>query len=461
VFFEDFLSLRASRRAPDGAFSCSCGRRHRINARRVIVSRGALSSFAELVSDCFGSGCRVWVLSDRNTEEAAGRALKKNLGAFDVQDVVLPGRPKPQPTLENVLDLERRVRESGPDLLVAVGGGTISDMVKKISLDTGVVNWCVPTCPSVDAYTSGTAAIWERGYHTSVASRGSELILCDIGVLESAPRKLILSGLGDLLGKFLAHLDWHVSHMITGEPICEGLLNLSLESVKGVFDAGACLGKDGEGTAGTLIDALLTSGLVMQGVGSSRPAGSAEHTIAHFWEMAKIVHDETLDLHGVLAGLAGTIVSRAYGDFYRRLERVRLDVAARAKVFREEPGWERRLESAVLPYKFKMVEEMEGKGLLDRKTLEDRLSRLVSFKDTIVETARQRLEELERAVAALVGIGFPSSPSDAGIRPEDALLPFRYVRYLRNRYSSFDLMYECGLEQEVLEALERSVSAAM
>jgi glycerol-1-phosphate dehydrogenase [NAD(P)+] len=333
-------------------------------------------------------------------------------------------------------------------------------MVKKISLDTGIVNWCVPTCPSVDAYTSGTAAIWERGYHTSIPSRGSELILCDLPVLRTAPRELILSGLGDLLGKFLAHLDWHVSHVITGEPICEELLSLSLESVKRVFDPGVDLGKDPESGTGLLIDALLTSGLIMQCVGSSRPAGSAEHTIAHFWEMAKTVHDENLDLHGILAGLAGTIVARAYGDFYRRLEHGRLDIAARADIFEKEPRWERRLESAVLPYTFKMAEEMKGKGLLDRKTLEERLSRLESFKDSVVEAARQRLGELERAAATLAGMGFPPSPPDAGIRPEDALLPFRYVRYLRNRYSSFDLMYECGLEKGVLEALERSVSAA-
>jgi glycerol-1-phosphate dehydrogenase [NAD(P)+] len=195
----------------------------------------------------------------------------------------------------------------------------------------------------------------------------------------------------------------------------------------------------------------------MQSVGSSRPAGSAEHTIAHFWEMAKTVHDEKFDLHGILAGFASTLVMRAYRDFYRRLEKFSPDIPARADVLEKEPGWERSLGNAVLPYKFKMVEEMEGKGILDRKTLEERLGRFVDFKDTILDLALKRLEELERAVSVLVGLGFPGSLSELAIRPEDAFLPFRYVRFLRNRYSSFDLMYETGLEGSVLEALERSI----
>lgn len=450
-FFEDFLS----RYSPDGGSPCSCGRRHRVQARRIIVEKGALHSVAGLVTEQFGSGCRVWVLSDRNTEEAAGVLLKKSLGSHDVSEVVLPGQPKPQPTLENVIELERSVKENGPDLLIAVGGGTISDMVKKISLDTGVVNWCVPTCPSVDAYTSGTAAIWVRGYHTSIASRSSEVIACDLAVLETAPRELVLSGLGDLLGKYLAYLDWHVSHMISGEPICEEPLDLSLESVKEVFASGVRLGEDG--ATMLLTDALLTSGLAMQSVGLSRPASSAEHTIAHFWEMAKMVHNEALDLHGVLAGVAGGMVARAYRDFYRSLKGHPLDIAARAEAFEKEPKWEDCLESAIQPYAFKMAEEMKGKGLIDRDMLEARLKRLLNVRDAIVEMAEMRLDELERAASTIAGLGFPRAPSALAMAPEDALLPFRYVRFLRNRYSTFDLMYETGLEKPVLEALERSM----
>jgi glycerol-1-phosphate dehydrogenase [NAD(P)+] len=452
-FFEEFLN-KYSR---DGTYPCSCGQQHSIKAKHILVGKGALSAFPALVSESFGSGCRVWVLSDRNTEEAAGLSLKKALKSFNVTGVVLPRSPKPQPTLENVLELNQRVKETMPDLLVSVGGGTISDMVKKISHDTGVTNWCVPTCPSVDAYTSGTAAIWERGYHTSLPSSGSEAIVCDLAVLESAPEELILSGFGDLLGKYLAYLDWHLSHTITQEPFCEELARLSLESAKRTFDDAVSFALDRESAIGSLTDALLTSGLVMQSVGSSRPAGSAEHTIAHFWEMTKTVHNEKYDLHGVLAGLAGTLVLAAYREFYRRLNGLVLDISGRAGVFEKEPGWEQGLERAILPYKFKMIDEMERKGRLDRKTLEERLTRFIDLKDKIQDLAEKRLEELERAVVILDRLGFPLSLSALGMRPDGAFLPFRYVRYLRNRYSSFDLMYETGLEGGVLEALKRSV----
>jgi hypothetical protein len=108
-----------------------------------------------------------------------------------------------------------------------------------------------------------------------------------------------------------------------------------------------------------------------------------------------------------------------------------------------------------------MVEEMGKKGRLGRKTLEDRLNRFAVSAETIQNLARMRLEELERAADTLLRLGFPRTLSALAIRPEDALLPFRYVRFLRNRYSSFDLMYETGLAGSVLEALERSVLCAM
>ena len=65
--------------------------------------------------------------------------------------------------------------------------------------------------------------------------------------------------------------------------------------------------------------------------------------------------------------------------------------------------------------------------------------------------------ELEQAVAILEDIGFPFRFSDYRFDPVRALVPIRYVRFLRNRYSSFNLMHEVGVEQKVLGLLDQRI----
>ena len=62
------------------------------------------------------------------------------------------------------------------------------------------------------------------------------------------------------------------------------------------------------------------------------------------------------------------------------------------------------------------------------------------------------LDELASAVNLLEGIGFPFSLDELGLDGEDAYLPFRNIRLLRRRYSTFDLAYDVGLEAAMRES---------
>ena len=230
-------------------------------------------------------------------------------------------------------------KAASPGLLVSVGGGVISDLVKRISLILGVPNWCVATAPSVDAYSSGTAALNVNGFHGSVPARASEVIVCDLEVMEKAPREMHLAGLGDLLAKFLAFLDWNISRIVTGETYCDLVSNVALESARSALSAARRLGRDPVEAARTLTDAALSSGFAMQALGGSRSAASAEHTMAHFWESAHSVGNERWELHGILTGAASRIMLHAYRDIHERLPGLLIDDMARLRVFDEEPPW--------------------------------------------------------------------------------------------------------------------------
>jgi len=447
-----------SKYGDSGEYACACGLRHRIGTSYILFGRNALCEVAALLAETRGKQCKLWILSDANTEQAAGGRLKEVLAGFRLEQRVLPGEPKPEPTIEIVETLVEEVRSVSPDLLIAVGGGTISDIVKKVSHDTGVSNWCVLTSPSVDAFTSAKAAIWFKGYHKAVPSNVSEVVVCDLSVLEKAPRELFLAGLGDLLGKYLAYLDWHLSHWITEEPICEEASRLGLQSADRALTAANYLADDRERATRYLADAALTSGMLMQIMGSSRPAASAEHTISHFWEMFKTVKKPEYDLHGILVGLASQLVLEVYKEFFRSIPDLNSDIAARLASFRDEPDWEQALGDEILPFKFKMVEEMEGKGIWTEQRIKERLQRFRSRQAKIGEFALEQIQALEKAVATLSDSGFPFSFSNLDALPKDIYLPFPYERYLRDRYTAFDLMYELGVEGRMLEKLAGYIS---
>ncbi len=421
-----------------------------MEVKEVLVSENAIDASLDLLKRMYGEKPVLWVLSDENTEAAAGSRFKSGVRASKVLARILPGEPHPVPTLELAQELGSEVKAASPNLLVSVGSGVISDLVKKVSLDTGIPNWCIGSAPSVDAYTSPTAAIRVKGYHSAIPARISEIVVCDLGVIDHAPSVLFLSGLGDLLAKFYGAMDWYLSNVMTGENYCRMISDFALGSARKALGAARALGSNHLEATRALTDAIIVSGLAMQAIGGSRPAASAEHTIAHFWEMASVVGRQDLDLHGILVGAASKLVLNGYQSFYRALaEGAAPDVGKRLAAFDKEPAWEKVLEEGLRPFKGKIAKEM-GARKFDRGVLEHRLRTFVREKDKLLEIAKPLLGELSTAVQVLEDNGFPFSLEELGIAEKYRVLPVRNVRLLRNRYTSFDLAYELGMEERLV-----------
>ena len=165
-----------------------------------------------------------------------------------------------------------------------------------------------------------------RAITQSVAARASEVIVCDLEVLGRAPRVLVLAGLGDLLAKLVANLDWNLAWLVTGEPFCATAADLARKARAEAIAAARVVETDPGRRPSSLIEAGLVSGFAMQAMGGSRPAASAEHTIAHFWEAASAARSEAHDLHGILVGAACALILPGYLELYRRLTEMEPDI---------------------------------------------------------------------------------------------------------------------------------------
>ncbi len=438
----------------EGVRVCSCGEVHRLAVREVRLADGLLAQVPDHLLRLHGPGIRPWILSDERTEAAAGGGLKRALaGRLAWSEEILPGDPKPHCTYELAGRLAARVGRSGAGLILAVGAGTISDLAKKVSLESGLPNWSLMTAPSVDAYTSGRSNFKSGNGTASIPATPSRVVLGDLAVLEAAPREMVLAGLGDLLAKFLACLDWQVSAWVTGEKICPETRRASLGAARAAVEAARELEVDHRRACLRLSDAQLTSGLVMQSMDSSRPAGSVEHSAAHLWEIGRAARVDRLDLHGLRVGLAARLAARAYRELYRLLESLPVDIPARVSALSREPPWEETLEERMQPFRPLVERETRGRPA-GPAVWREQLERIEANRGRILKEARSILDELEAGLQILQDRGFPFRLADFGMEPAAAVLPFRHIRLLRNRFNTFDLMHLLGVEEPIVRRLE-------
>ena len=440
--------------ASDRIPRCACGQHHHVSPAEIWIAPGALVASAERL---VGSPV-VWVLSDENTERAAAARWKSRARAGRIVERVLAGSPRPVPSSELADELANEVRAIAPDLLVAIGGGVISDLVKKISLETGVPSWAIATAPSVDAYRARTAALRVGGFHQAVPARPADAIICDLEVLAAAPRPLILAGFGDLLAKLYARLDWNLAHVVTGEPYCELIADAAVAAARDALEAAGDLDRDPLAALATLTRALIAAGHAMQAWGGSRPAASAEHTVAHFWETAGAPALAGLgDLHGLLVGAASAAILPGYRAFHASLADPDPELAQRLAAFDAEPPIAAALAAVTddalrAQLAAPIARECPGGGP-DRPTLETRLRAFAASRDRVAGLAAPLLAEVDGAVAVLAGLGFPFSPDALGVPADAWRAPMRWVRLLRRRYTTFDLAYELGREPTLLRPI--------
>jgi hypothetical protein len=142
------------------------------------------------------------------------------------------------------------------------------------------------------------------------------------------------------------------------------------------------------------------------------------------------------------------LVGRAYRKFFTLLPELSLDVEARVEELGREPSWDQTLDEEIRPYRAVLEREAEGRASV-AQTCRESLARFTAQRPRIQELADGLLAESEEGVRLLAARGFPFDLTELGLTPAEILLPFRYIRFLRNRTSAFDLMHLLGVERRI------------
>lgn len=278
----------------EGRYSCECGMNHVCPIKKVVIGKEALKQLTETAEGY----SHILLVADGNTYEKAGEAVCLVLGEKIKRKVIFNGSRLLVPD-ERAVDGIINGADDKTDLILGVGSGVINDLCKYSSFKLGLPYQIVATAPSMDGYASVGAALILDGMKVTLNARVPEAIIADTSILAAAPMDMILSGYGDIIGKYSCLSDWELAALVRGEHICSFVLEATYGEVRRTREcAGRILQRDEE-AIGVLTEALVAVGILMAYVGSSRPASGSEHHYSHFFEIVGIERGEKYLPHGL------------------------------------------------------------------------------------------------------------------------------------------------------------------
>ncbi|HEX5915938.1 MAG TPA: sn-glycerol-1-phosphate dehydrogenase, partial [Rubrobacter sp.] len=306
--------------------------REATDTRKVNIGVGALASVPGTFLEGFGDGPAV-VVADGTTFEVAGGEVRRRLegaGHTTIEPYVFSAEPPLYAEYSNVEKLRDSLREHDA-IPVAVGSGTINDIVKRAAHECERPYMCVATAASMDGYTAFGASIEKDGLKQTLSCPAPRAVVADLEVTKHAPDDMTASGYADLLGKVTSGADWLVADALEVEEIDPLGWWLVQDHLRGWTDSPTELRTGDEQSTGRLMEGLILSGLGMQSYQSSRTASGAEHQFSHLWEMEGLGHGAghsgTPLSHGFKVGV-GTVAIVALYELVLERDLDNLDVEA-------------------------------------------------------------------------------------------------------------------------------------
>ena len=114
--------------------------------------------------------------------------------------------------------------------------------------------------------------------------------------MKEAPYDMLLSGIGDMFGKYTGILDWELARDYSGEYYCGEIADEVIAAANKCLENGYNLKSRNADCIKNIMEGFLVTGLGMAFTGNSRPASGSEHIIAHSWELESVETGERPNL---------------------------------------------------------------------------------------------------------------------------------------------------------------------
>ena len=421
--------------------SCDCPCDHARPNQDIYVGKGLIPRLPEYIARR-GLGTHCVVVCDENTYKVAGEQVYqvlKNAG-YDAILLKFVREGELVPDERTIGELLLTIQPE-TEFLVAVGSGSITDTCRVNAARCKLPFVSVGTAPSMDGYTSVVAPLILRGTKIHRAGPCPEIIVCDLQVLATAPLDMVRSGVGDVLGKYIAIADWQIGSVINDEPYCPTCGEIVLNAVASLIDNIDEIRNRTEKGMQVLIEGLLLAGITIMIVGHTRAVASVEHNVGHFVEMKMLERYGKAPSHGATVGAATLMVYPAFKRFANEdisgidpEKRFPMPVEERRAFMRDTWGVEGgETIMAENPGDFLTTEEL-------RRRVRRAKERFGDIKKII-----DGMPAYDEIYAAMERLGAKMTLAELGVDPDVVNTAMHCAKDYRTRYSLFKTLDELGL----------------
>jgi glycerol-1-phosphate dehydrogenase [NAD(P)+] len=399
---------------------------------------------ASLIHYCESNNLdRFTLVADQNTYPALGQALEDALTGrgFDLKTIMLTGEEVTPDERYIVQVLVQAGREDR--VYLAVGSGTITDIVRFVSHRTKTPFISMPTAPSVDGFTSIGASLVIGRMKQTVYCQPPMAVFADLDTLCAAPRPMIAAGFGDVLGKYTAAADWKLAHLLWDDRYSDPIAQRAWKALQNCVHHTEEISRASAEGIRSLMEALIETGLCMLDFNDSRPASGAEHYVSHYWEMKLLQENRAAILHGAKVGVACILVARLY-EKLRQLTREQAIESLRKTPMPDREQEIQRIREIYGPIADKVVAE-QAPYLDMPKDAYDRLKQKVIDRWAEIQEIAAIVPPSQELVDLLREVGGAVDAQSLGLGDEETALAMEYSHYVRNRFTVVKLNRLLGL----------------
>lgn len=432
---------------------CECGHEHYMDVDKIIIENGAINKTADIVNEYKSK--HPLIIADSHTYEIAGKTVEKLLSQNNIEyKTVIYNIEHDLVPDEQAMGKLILAVDNSTDFLIAVGSGVLNDLTKYISHRTGISSMIVATAPSMDGFVSDTSALTIDNLKTSVSCSLPKVVLGDIDILKAAPERMILAGLGDMIGKCSALIDWQLSQIINNEYYCEATAKISADAIQKCIDNIDGVKTRSDAAIGNIMDGLIRTGIAMSYVNNSRPASGSEHHLSHYWEMMFLFQGKEALLHGTKVGLTSILAAKIYETFVH--EKVDFDAAIEnAKKF-DAAAWEATIKKL---YGKAAAGILKNAANDNRNSIENRIKRIEKIRDNFDKIIA--LAKTAKTTAFVEDImkraGAPLRPQDVGIDEEIVHNSMLIAKEVRQRYTILNMLSDLGLTEKYTAIIDEFI----
>lgn len=421
--------------------------RQATDTRSCVVGGGALSSVPAVFKAQFPGVARVLAVADPRTWSAAGEAvaaLLRGAGIEVASHIIEPGGALFHSEYRYVEEIKAAVGRGV--VPVAVGSGTVNDLVKCAAGELGVPYMVVCTAASVDGYSSyGAAIVSPNGVKETYECPAPRAIVADVDVLRTAPREMAAFGFADLMAKSPAGAEWILAAAVGMEKWDDIAWRMVHDSLPDALGDAEGVARHDPAAIVKLAKGLMMGGFAMQRMSSSRPASGAEHRFSHILDMTHHTFNGRSCSHGEQVGVFTLYMTR-FIEALLEFDMAALDIDRRVADWQEWDAGGRTLAAeAFAGTEFPDLGVKEAVGKWQTKgELRAMLSLAKDRWHDVAARIRAQLIPSAEVARRLKAVGSPSRPAEIGVADDFAMRHARQAMLMRFRFNVLDFAFRIG-----------------